>query len=396
MKKLLLLSIFSTLTFSCSEYSDDGTPSDGNIVITNPDGTKKVKRMKQTVIAESSMGGIIPGQDMSLVMTSEILSEFSQENYSYTTNIASSTEFSGLGDMGGNGQDIDTNFTDTITNTVNADGLVTEINQTTQAQGVSSVSRSTFTYDNNRLTSFSSYENESLVGSATLVYNTDNVIITREYTNSQIGTETLTLNLDGNTITGGSVENSNTNNNITFDIVRNGVNVTQINLSSNSSSSTANYSYDSAVNFMNNLAPEMNETRMAGEVVSFINVSYQPQDIGGQLDLHNVEAGLRAITNLAENNLTNVTINGETVFSRTFGYDNDNYPISFSDTSTTGDIFDFSSMLEGMRDTMIEQFTAFGMSEDEAIAQADMMIENFGDLDTNATVDNSGTIEYFE
>lgn len=397
MKKILLLAAAALFTFSCSEYSDDGTP--GDIIITNPDGTKKVKRIHSEVLAQNTID--FPGMpaDSAVTMTMNVVTDvnYSADDYSFeatTTVTTGMSGFPGMPEMPDS--DLMNQEMTTITTSTVENNLLTEVRETTQTSQGATTSRINYTYNNNQLSSIDYYEGNILTANSTIVYNADNAVITREYTNEEQPTETITINFADNRVTGGTMSSANSANPVNFEIVRDSINVSQINLSSNNQQSVINYSYDSADNFKNNLPAEFNEMRLNAEIVSLTGLGFSSQDNGGSVDIFTAEAGLRALAELGVNNLTQVVHDGATLMNRTFTYDEDNYAVAYTETVQLDNVINLTDIFDAMRQTMIDQFVALGMSLEEATAQANEMIAGFGDTDFSSSAEDVGTIVYFE
>ena len=397
MKKILLLAAAVFFTFSCSEYSDDGTP--GDIIITNPDGTKKVKRIHSELIAQNTIA--FPGMpaDSAVTMSMNVINDivYAADDYSFeatTTTTTGMSGFPGMPDMPET--DLMNQEMTTVTTSTVENNLLTEVRETTQTTQGTTNSRISFSYNNNQLNSINYYEGNILTATSTIVYNADNAVITREYTNEEQPTETITINFADNRVTGGTMSSANSANPVNFEIIRDSINVSRINLSSNNQQSVINYSYDSSDNFKNNLPAEFNEMRLNAEIVSLTGLGFSSQDNGGSVDIFTAEAGLRALAELGVNNLTQVVHDGATLMNRTFTYDEDNYAVAYTETVQLDNVINLTDIFDAMRQTMIDQFVALGMSLEEATAQANEMIAGFGDTDFSSSAEDVGTIEYFE
>lgn len=394
MRKFLLLTIAAIFTFSCSEYGDDGSPND--IIITNPDGTKKIKKIHSEITSENTMN--IPGMPadsaMSIVLNVVTDINYSADSYSFEGTTTQTMSMSGMAGMPGS-EDMNQEITTTITSTVE-NNLLTEVRTTSQTPEGAITSKMVYSYNENRLSGINYYEGNILTATSTLVYNADNAVITRDYMDEELPTETITLNFDNFKITDGTLASDNSSNPISFELVRDSINVSQINLSSDSDQSTINYTYDNADNYKNNLTPEFNEARLNAEIVSLTGLGYSSQVNGASLDIFNAEAGLRVLAENGANNLIQVVNNGATVMSRTYVYDDDNYAIGYTETVDVSNAIDISGMFDNMRQMMIDQLVAVGMSVEEATAQADQMMAMFEEMDFSGTAQDVGTIEYYE
>lgn len=394
MRKFLLLTIAAIFTFSCSEYGDDGSPND--IIITNPDGTKKIKKIHSEITSENTMN--IPGMPadsaMSIVLNVVTDINYSADSYSFVGTTTQTMSMSGMAGMPGS-EDMNQEITTTITSTVE-NNLLTEVRTTSQTPEGAITSKMVYSYNENRLSGINYYEGNILTATSTLVYNADNAVITRDYMDEELPTETITLNFDNFKITDGTLASDNSSNPINFELVRDSINVSQINLSSDSDQSTINYTYDNADNYKNNLTPEFNEARLNAEIVSLTGLGYSSQVNGASLDIFNAEAGLRVLAENGANNLIQVVNNGATVMSRTYVYDDENYAIGYTETVDISNAIDISGMFDNMHQMMIDQLVAAGMSVEEATAQADQMMAMFEEMDFSGTAQDVGTIEYYE
>lgn len=389
MKRFLYLSLFSLIIFSCSEYDDDGLPSEpGDISITNPDGTKKVKRTENNINIAMDMGNpMLP----SISMGMNIVSDYAQDSYSFISQISNSFEISGMPGMDELPDEVGTTITNTVVN-----GLTTEIVSSTVVENEESINRTTFDYDaNSQIVGMNNYENSELIRSSNITYNLNNAVIETTHYNDEFSNETLTLNFEDNVIISGTLENVNIANPTNFEIVRNGLNITQINFSGNLNG-TYTYTYDTGVNYLHNLGSFPEEVRLTAEIAALMHTTYQSNMGTGSLGLNNLEGSMRPLMQMGSNNLTSVSNATGNVYQINYEYDSDNHPISFSE-SLAENIIDFDSVFAQMRSQLIENLIENGMSPGEAEVIADQTLEMFEDFEMDLSNTTSvGTIEYYE
>lgn len=319
MKRFIFLSLISLFIFSCSEYDDDGLPSEpGNIVITNPDGTKKVKRI--TGISD------IPDQgDISMSTYSVI--NYAQDSYSYVDSLYLNYDFE-LPDMP-DIPDMDFPLDGLVVSAANVrDNVPVEKIVTYNIPGIDN-ERLVFEYENNRIISNTHYIGNQITYSSTYTYNDDNIVFNKQYSDNQMGDESMIFQLQDGQIMSFTYTPSNSNSEYTVDLTRSGVNITQAQINMNGNNHDIVYSYDNANIYFHNLGNDINDSRNSMELISFTETDF---DESPMVIIDHMEGLIRNAARWGNHNLTSVRVDGDIYMTTIHVYDSDNYPIEFEQT----------------------------------------------------------------
>lgn len=323
MKRFIFLSLISLFIFSCSEYDDDGLPSEpGNIVITNPDGTKKVKRI--TANTEIPSQG---DEEFSVSMSSYSVINYAQDSYSYVDSLYLSYELDvpNMPDI----PEMDFPTESVIVSTTNMrDNVPIDMTITYDMPGAEN-ERQVFEYENNRIISHTHYTGNQIVYSSTYTYNGDNVIFNKQYSDNQTGDESMTFQLQDGQIMSFTYSPSDSNAEHNINLTRSGVNITQAQINMNGNSHDIVYSYDNANIYLHNLGNDINESRTAMELISLTATDFNESPL---IIVDHIEGLIRNATKWGNHNLTSVMADGQIFMTATHVYDSDNYPIELDQT----------------------------------------------------------------
>lgn len=320
MKRFLYFSILSIFVLSCSEYDDDGLPSEpGNIVITNPDGSKKVKRITTNMDLPNSS---FEDEGFSFDMSNYQVINFAQDSYSHVDSLYVSFDF----DMPDMPEFPDMDFPSEsaiVTSTEMRDNVPTEV-ITIYDMPEAVNERQIFEYENNRIVSHTFYDGNQVVFSSTFTYNGDNIVFNKQFSDSQIGDETMTFQLQDGQIMSFTYSPSDTNAEYNINLTRSGVNITQAQINMTGIISDIVYSYDNANIYLHNLGNEINDSRTSMELISLTSTDF---DDTPNIIIDHVESLVRNATKWGSHNLTGVMVNGQTFMTANHVYDSENYPI---------------------------------------------------------------------
>ena len=379
MKKILLLSLFSTIIFSCSEYDDDGTPTSGNIVITNPDGTKKIKSIESNATGnmDLDLGMETAGTTIESV-TSKL---YSTDSYSNTTTGTVQMSYE-------DGED--SSVTPSVEEEI--DGYTINQISTAGLSGANSNSTSTFSYSSDNLSSYAFSINGENQTTGTFTVGENSISLASTAVVDSISAMNWEFNLTDGFITTISSTDIDSQTNYNFDITRANGNITGLTISSGTDSETYSYLYDQNINPLH-LVYQTPLQQTNAEIVRLVSGGFFDQLGGTQLDIYNFESSFRTILVEASNNLTSVSENGTVVDQRTYTYDEEGYPITA--TSSYSDSIDLGGIFDALIEMMTAMLEAFGATEEEIEEMvADMQSELSGGVQVD--FDATATFTYYE
>ncbi|MDG4946967.1 hypothetical protein NMK71_11140 [Weeksellaceae bacterium KMM 9713] len=369
MKRILIFSLLSFFTFSCTEYNDDGLPSEpGNIVITNPDGTKKVKQVVITMDGSFEMATEMPMDIQSVSTTTFATDSYSRETSTVTT-------YNGSGE----GQTIP----DTSTETWEGRKFI---------QMQNSSDRVVFSYNEDQLIGFNSFNDNSPFGSGEITATENEInLITSALSPFNVPTNTV-FTLENGYISAVEITNTEDNSVYNIDISRSNANITQLVINSPVGSKTYNYTYDANINPMH-LAYETPLQQTYAEIARLITSNFNLNIHEGNQNINSIESSFRMMLSEGNNNLLSAASGNERLFSTSISYDDENYPIA----STGEGTFQFSlgGILDGMIESMTEMMEQMDLSQeeiDEFIANTQEEFSNGVEMEMSTTSE----ISYYE
>lgn len=379
MKKLLLLLIAVGITFSCSEYSDDGTP--GDIVITNPDGTKKIKSVTTSATGVASMDTGMQPTDMNITITTN--RTYASDSYSNETEVYMNTSVAG---MEGGESTLVSRLNETI------DGVkITKIASLTMDSLAASRTNYTFDYNGDQLSGFNYTTNGIALGNGTITATGDQITSTVISTSENFVPVNWVFSLTDSLITSAIASNVTTGTEFNVDFTRTNGNITGINIAS-AATSNFTYTYDSNINPLHQVYTD-NLDRTNAEIVRLISGGFQDQAGGSSIDISNLEAILRGILIEGNNNLLTANSGSQLLEQRSYTYDEEDYPVAMTSQLTYS--VDLSGSLTQYLAQLEEMLAGMGMSPEEITAMLAELQAGFeGRVDVE--LEQDGTITYYE
>lgn len=370
MKRILIFSLLSLFTFSCTEYNDDGLPSEpGNVVITNPDGTKKIKKVVVTMEGTMDMATASEPMDIQVVSTTT----FDTDSYSRETSTITSY----------NGAESGQSIPDVSTETWENYKFI---------QMQNSSDRFVFSYDGDQLTGFNSFTDNNPFSSGEITATNDEItLISSALSPLNVPTNTV-FTLENGYIS--AVEITNTEDNSVYNVAisRSNANITQLVINSPMGSKTYNYTYDANINPMH-LVYETPIQQTNAEIARFITSKFNLNIHQGNQNINSIESSFRNMLMEGNNNLLSATSGNETLASTSITYDDESYPIASTGEGT------FALSLGGILDSMIESMSQvmeqMGLSQeeiDEFIAETLEEFSNGVEMEMTTTSE----ISYYE
>ena len=370
MKRILIFSLLSLFTFSCTEYNDDGLPSEpGNVVITNPDGTKKIKKVVVTMEGTMDMVTGSEPMDFQVVATTT----FDTDSYSRETSTITSY----------NGAESGQSIPDVSTETWENYKFI---------QMQNSSDRFVFSYEADQLIGYNSFTDNSPFGSGEITASENEInLVTSALSPFNVSTNTVFTLEDGYIST---VEITNTEDNSVYNVAisRSNANITQLVITSPTGSKTYNYTYDANINPMH-LAYETPIQQTNAEIARLIISKFNLNIHQGNQNINSIESSFRNMLMEGNNNLLSATSGNETLASTSITYDDESYPIA----STGEGIFELSlgGILDSMIESMSQMMEQMGLSQeeiDEFIAEAQEDFSNGVEMEMITTSE----ISYYE
>ena len=375
MKRIIIFSFISLFALSCSEYDDDGLPSEpGNIVITNPDGTKKIKKIVTRSTGTSDMNVDFGSMDMEI--SSETI--FATDSYSRETTVTNNS-------TGAEGS-----YSSVSNSSETWDGY--KFMKMAMNENATSNSIYNFTYTEDQLSSFSNTSSDARQGTGTVITTEDQITVTSTSDSDYFFPTTSVFNLTDGYISSAEITNTRDNSvyNITFS--RSNANITQLIFNTPVGDKTYNYTYDASVNPFH-LAYENASQQTFAEIARLISSGYDINIHEGNMNINSVESSFRNMLAEGRNNLVSSTSGNETLITSTYTYDDDNYPIAISSEGSSE--VSLGGIMQEMISAMVAVMEAMGLSQEEIDATVAEMQE---ELSNGILINLSTTAEitYYE
>ncbi|MDO5655947.1 MAG: hypothetical protein Q4G27_07385 [Flavobacteriaceae bacterium] len=380
MKKLLLLSLSVVFILSCSEYNDDGTP--GGIVITNPDGTKKIKNFSSNSNGVTSFDFGMESQNMNL--TNTLNRSYASDSYSNESEMLMSTSISGIESEG---NDALSQRLNEIINGVK----ITEISTIDMASGVASRTKYAFNYNENQLSAFTYTSDGIAQGNGSITSTADQINVSTSSTSQDFIPMNWIFNLTDGLITSATATSVDSGTEFDINFTRANGNITALEISS-AVSTAYTYTYDTNINpFHQVYTNNLDQTN--AEIVRLISSGFQPQAAGAAIDVSNLESMFRIMLIEGKNNLLSANSGSQVLQTNSYTYDADGYPITM--TSRLSQKINLSGSIDSYLADYQEMLQGMGLTPEEIEGMLAEIQQQFqGEIDVDMTTE--ATINYYE